>query len=39
MCSLCFPLQCTRYDFHFTGQYYDQETGLHQNMFRDYDPE
>src|SRR5690606_26952923 len=23
----------------FPGQYYDQETGLHQNYFRDYDPE
>ena len=22
----------------FPGQYYDQETGLHQNYFRDYDP-
>src|SRR5690606_23173673 len=22
----------------FSGQYYDQETGLHQNYFRDYDP-
>ena len=23
----------------FTGQYYDDETGLHYNYFRDYDPE
>jgi RHS repeat-associated protein len=23
----------------FAGQYYDTETGLHQNYFRDYDPE
>jgi RHS repeat-associated protein len=22
----------------FPGQYFDQETGLHQNYFRDYDP-
>ena len=22
----------------FPGQYYDQETGLHYNYFRDYDP-
>src|SRR5690606_26549404 len=23
----------------FPGQYYDQETGLHHNYFRDYDPQ
>jgi len=25
------------YNLRFAGQYYDQETGLHQNYFRDYD--
>ena len=27
-----------RYDLRFPGQYYDAETGLHYNYFRDYDP-
>lgn len=26
------------YNLRFPGQYYDQETGLHYNYFRDYDP-
>lgn len=26
------------YNLRFPGQYYDAETGLHQNYFRDYDP-
>ncbi len=26
------------YNLRFAGQYYDQETGLHYNYFRDYDP-
>jgi len=26
------------YNLRFPGQYYDQETGLHYNAFRDYDP-
>ena len=26
------------YNVRFPGQYYDQETGLHYNYFRDYDP-
>jgi len=25
--------------FRFPGQYYDQETGLHYNYFRDYKPD
>jgi RHS repeat-associated protein len=28
----------TRGELLFPGQYFDQETGLHQNYFRDYDP-
>ena len=27
------------FNFRFVGQYYDQESGLHQNYFRDYDAE
>ena len=27
-----------KYNLRFPGQYYDQETGTHQNWFRDYDP-
>jgi len=27
-----------RYNLRFPGQYYDRETGLHYNYFRDYDP-
>ncbi len=27
-----------QFNLRFPGQYYDQETGLHQNYFRDYDP-
>jgi RHS repeat-associated protein len=27
-----------RYNLRFPGQYYDAETGLHYNYFRDYDP-
>ena len=27
-----------KYNLRFPGQYYDQETGTHQNYFRDYDP-
>ncbi|MBK9117017.1 MAG: RHS repeat-associated core domain-containing protein [Betaproteobacteria bacterium] len=27
-----------RYHLRFSGQYYDTETGLHYNYFRDYDP-
>jgi len=27
-----------RYNLRFPGQYYDKETGLHYNYFRDYDP-
>ena len=26
------------YNFRFPGQYYDAETGLHYNYFREYDP-
>ena len=26
------------YNLRFPGQYYDRETGMHQNYFRDYDP-
>ncbi len=26
------------FDVRFPGQYYDQESGLHYNYFRDYDP-
>lgn len=28
-----------RYTLRFPGQYFDQETGLHYNYFRDYDPQ
>lgn len=31
--------QRVEYNPRFPGQYYDQETGLHYNYFRDYDPE
>ncbi|WP_245662999.1 RHS repeat-associated core domain-containing protein [Endozoicomonas arenosclerae] len=27
-----------RNNLRFAGQYFDQETGLHYNFFRDYDP-
>ena len=30
--------QSFTYNVRFPGQYYDQETGLHYNYFRDYDP-
>lgn len=30
--------QTFRYNLRFPGQYYDKETGLHYNYFRDYDP-
>ncbi|MFY0104376.1 RHS repeat-associated core domain-containing protein, partial [Acinetobacter baumannii] len=35
------PTQATNkftFNLRFPGQYYDQETGLHYNYFRDYDP-
>jgi RHS repeat-associated protein len=31
-------VQLIENNFRFPGQYYDQETGLHQNWFRDYAP-
>ena len=31
-------LQALSYQLRFPGQYFDQETGLHYNFFRDYDP-
>ena len=36
------PTQATAkftFNFRFPGQYFDQETGLHYNYFRDYDPQ
>ncbi|OMH38248.1 RHS repeat-associated core domain-containing protein [Motiliproteus sp. MSK22-1] len=30
--------QIVENNLRFSGQYYDEETGLHQNYFRDYDP-
>ncbi|MBC3917315.1 hypothetical protein H8L32_07500 [Undibacterium sp. CY18W] len=36
------PTQATskfRFNFRFPGQYYDSETNLHYNYFRDYDPQ
>lgn len=30
--------QTFRYNLRFPGQYYDRETGLHYNYFRDYEP-
>ena len=32
------PTGSLAYNLRFPGQYYDKETGLHQNGFRDYDP-
>jgi RHS repeat-associated protein len=32
------PSGSLTYNLRFPGQYYDQETGLHYNGFRDYDP-
>ncbi len=32
------PSGSLAYNLRFPGQYFDQETGLHQNGFRDYDP-
>lgn len=32
------PTGSLTYNLRFPGQYYDQETGLHYNGFRDYDP-
>jgi RHS repeat-associated protein len=32
------PLPTTAMGLRFPGQYYDSETGLHYNYFRDYDP-
>ncbi|MFO2207069.1 RHS repeat-associated core domain-containing protein, partial [Pseudomonas aeruginosa] len=29
----------TQVNLRFPGQYYDAESGLHYNYFRDYDPE
>jgi RHS repeat-associated protein len=33
------PVQRLRSNLRFPGQYYDVETGLHYNYFRDYDPQ
>ncbi len=33
-----FPVTTVENNLRFPGQYYDWETGLHQNWFRDYDP-
>ncbi len=32
------PTGSLAYNLRFPGQYFDKETGLHQNGFRDYDP-
>jgi len=32
------PVKTVENNLRFPGQYFDQETGLHQNYFRDYDP-
>jgi RHS repeat-associated protein len=32
------PIKTVENNLRFPGQYYDSETGLHQNYFRDYDP-
>ncbi len=32
------PTGSLGYNLRFPGQYFDKETGLHQNSFRDYDP-
>jgi RHS repeat-associated protein len=32
------PIKTIENNLRFPGQYFDQETGLHQNYFRDYDP-
>ncbi len=32
------PLKTVENNLRFPGQYFDAETGLHQNYFRDYDP-
>lgn len=32
------PTGALTYNLRFPGQYYDKETGLHYNYFRDYDP-
>ena len=33
------PASTAELNLRFPGQYYDEETGLHYNYFRDYDPE
>ena len=32
------PRRCFSYNLRYPGQYYDSETGLFQNYFRDFDP-